>query len=51
MLTLTEKILFLAAVLASLYFTWKGVQRIIQQHLQRAWEGGLVAALEAHRGA
>ncbi|HEY6073648.1 MAG TPA: (Fe-S)-binding protein, partial [Anaerolineales bacterium] len=26
----TEKILFLAAVLVSLYFTWNGVQRIIQ---------------------
>jgi Fe-S oxidoreductase len=30
MLTLTEKILFAAAVLLSLYFTWRGVQRILK---------------------
>jgi Fe-S oxidoreductase len=30
MLTLVEKVLFAVAVLISLYFTWKGVQRIIQ---------------------
>ena len=30
MLTLVEKILFLAAVLVSLYFTWRGVQRILK---------------------
>ncbi len=30
MLTLVEKILFAAAVLISLYFTWQGVQRIIK---------------------
>src|SRR5512135_1784157 len=29
-LTLTEKILFALAVVASLYFTWHGVQRIIR---------------------
>ena len=30
MLTLVEKILFVVAVAVSLYFTWRGVQRIIQ---------------------
>jgi Fe-S oxidoreductase len=30
MLTLVEKILFVVAVLISLYFTWKGVQRIVR---------------------
>jgi Fe-S oxidoreductase len=30
MLTLTEKILFALAVILSLYFTWRGVQRIIR---------------------
>jgi hypothetical protein len=30
MLTLVEKILFVIAVLVSLYFTWQGVQRIIR---------------------
>jgi len=30
MLTLTEKILFALAVLVSLYFTWRGVRRIIR---------------------
>jgi Fe-S oxidoreductase len=30
MLTLVEKILFVVAVLVSLYFTWQGVQRIIR---------------------
>ncbi len=30
MLTLVEKILFALAVVASLYYTWRGVQRIIQ---------------------
>ncbi len=30
MLTLAEKILFAVATLASLYFTWRGVQRIIK---------------------
>ncbi|MCL5612191.1 MAG: 4Fe-4S dicluster domain-containing protein, partial [Chloroflexi bacterium] len=30
MLTLTEKILFAIAVLVSLYFTWRGVERIIK---------------------
>ena len=30
MLTLVEKILFVAAVLSSLYFTWIGVRRIIK---------------------
>ncbi|MBI2757625.1 MAG: (Fe-S)-binding protein [Chloroflexi bacterium] len=30
MLTLIEKILFAAAVLVSLYFTWRGVERIIK---------------------
>src|SRR5512139_3757926 len=30
MLTLTEKILFSLAVVVSLYFTWRGVERIIR---------------------
>jgi len=30
MLTLIEKVLFLVAVAVSLYFTWRGVQRIVQ---------------------
>ncbi len=30
MLTLVEKILFVVATLSSLYFTWRGVERIIQ---------------------
>ncbi len=30
MLTVTEKVLFALAVVASLYFTWRGVQRIIR---------------------
>ena len=30
MLTLVEKVLFIAAVLVSLYFTWRGVQRILK---------------------
>ncbi len=30
MLTVTEKVLFALAVVASLYFTWRGVQRIIK---------------------
>ena len=31
MLSVTEKVLFALAVVASLYFTWRGVQRIIRQ--------------------
>jgi hypothetical protein len=30
MLTLVEKILFVLAVIASLYTTWRGVERIIK---------------------
>ena len=30
MLTLTEKFLFTLAVIISLYFTWRGVDRIIK---------------------
>jgi Fe-S oxidoreductase len=53
MLTLVEKILFALAVLASLYFTWRGVQRITRNissgrgkpDWSLAWKrlGGLVA--------
>src|SRR5512138_2279567 len=30
MLSVTEKVLFALAVVASLYFTWRGVQRIVK---------------------
>ena len=46
MLTLVEKILFVLATLASLYFTYKGVMKIVGHICQRTGQSELVFDLE-----